>query len=156
MQRHLQRLDSPAEVPVNKNTNWLDSKMAWGWYISLIVGTWLCLSVIMDGGKAWTYVHLIHGVVTFYLLHWNKGSPIEEDQGKWDSLTFWEQLDDGVQGTMTRKFFTVVPVILFLFATHGSDFRTQPLFLNLVMVVVLIVAKIPSMHRVRIFGINRY
>jgi len=28
------------------------------------------------------------------------------------SLTFWEQIDDGVQGTATRKFFTVVPVRL--------------------------------------------
>ena len=150
------KMRSPSEVPTNKNTNWLNYPAAWAWYTSLIVGTWLALSVVMDGGKAWTAVHLIHGLITFYLLHWNKGSPVQEDQGKWDALTFWEQLDDGVQGTITRKFFTVVPVVLFLLATHGSDFRTQPLFLNLVVVIVLIVAKVPSMHRVRILGINRY
>ena len=149
-------LRCPSYVPTNKNTNWLDSSSAWLWYVSLIVATWLALSVVMDGGKAWTYVHLLHGVITFYLLHWNKGSPVQEDQGKWDALTFWEQLDDGIQGTTTRKFFTVVPVVLFLLATHGSDFRTQPLFLNLLVVVVLVIAKMPSMHRVRILGINRY
>ena len=71
------------------------------------------------------------------------------------SLTFWEQIDDGVQGTATRKFFTVVPVVLFLLASHGTDFRRQPLGLNLLVVVVLTVAKMSSMHKVRIFGINR-
>eukprot|EP00210_Caulerpa_lentillifera_P003666 g3500.t1 len=146
----------PADVPTNKNTNWLDSPSAWFWYVSMIVATWLALSVLVEGGFAWTYVHLIHGVVTFYLLHWNKGSPVEDDQGKWDALTFWEQLNDEEQGTMTRKFFTVVPVVLFILATHGSDFKRQPLFLNLLIVVVLVVAKIPSMHKVRIFGINKY
>lgn len=119
----------------------------------------LCLTIAFldsGGGLAWTYVHLIHGVITFYLLHWSKGSPIQDEQGKWDFDTFWEQLDDGQQGTITRKFFTVVPVALFVLATHGSDFGRQPLLLNLVVVVVLVVAKIPLMHRVRIFGINRY
>ena len=71
------------------------------------------------------------------------------------SQTFWEQIDDGVQGTATRKFFTVVPVLLFLLASHGTDFRRQPLGLNLLVVVVLTVAKMSGMHRVRIFGINR-
>lgn len=146
----------PSVVPVNKNTNWLDSPSAWTWYFSLILAMWLALSVVVGAGKAWTYVHLIHGVITFYLLHWNKGSPVQEDQGKWDALTFWEQLGDGVQGTLTRKIFSVVPVVLFLLATHGSDFRTQPLFLNLIVVIVLVVAKMPSMHKVRILGINRY
>lgn len=147
---------TPSEVSINKNTNWLGSSTAWVWYLGLILTAWLALSVATGGGKAWTYVHLFHGLVTFYLLHWNKGSPVAEDQGKWDALTFWEQLDDGVQGTRTRKFFTVVPVVLFVLATHGSDFRTQPLLLNLIVVLVLVVAKMPSMHRVRILGINRY
>lgn len=31
-----------------------------------------------------TYVHVAHGVITYYLLHWTKGSPIQSDQGKWD------------------------------------------------------------------------
>lgn len=70
------------------------------------------------------------------------------------SMTFWEQIDDGVQGTATRKFFTVVPVALFLLASHATDFRRQPLGLNLLVVVVLTIAKMSRMHRVRIFGIN--
>lgn len=54
-------------------------------------------------------MHLLHGAVTYPLLHWNKGSPVQLDQGRYDGLTFWEQLDDGVQHTATRKFFTAVP-----------------------------------------------
>ena len=72
------------------------------------------------------------------------------------SLTFWEQIDQGVQSTTTRKFFTVVPVVLFILATHGSDFRRQPLGINLIVVVVLVISKLASMHKVRVFGINRY
>ena len=105
-------------------------------------------------GYAWTYVHLIHGVLTYYLLHWHKGSPIDMDQGKYDKLTFWEQLDDGVQNTTNRKFFTAVPVVLFLLATHGSDYRKQPLGVNLVVVLVLVIAKFSGMHKVRLFGIG--
>lgn len=105
-------------------------------------------------GFAWTYAHLIHGVVTYYLLHWHKGSPIIADQGKYDKLTFWEQLDDGVQNTNNRKFFTLVPVVLFILATHGSDYRRQPLGLNLAVVLILVIAKFSSMHKVRLFGIG--
>lgn len=61
-----------------------------------------------------------------------------------------------MQFTATRKFLTVVPVALFILASHGSDFRRQPMGVNLVVVVVLVVAKFSSMHKVRIFGINRY
>ena len=108
----------------------------------------------LSAGYAWTYVHLIHGVLTYYLLHWHKGSPIDMDQGKYDKLTFWEQLDDGVQNTTNRKFFTAVPVVLFLLATHGSDYRRQPLGVNLVVVLVLVIAKFSGMHKVRLFGIG--
>lgn len=113
-------------------------------------------SLFVPPGMAWTYVHLAHGVVTYFMLHHNKGSPIHLDQGKYDYLTFWEQLDGGVQHTANRKFFTLVPVVLFLLATYGSDYRKQPLGLNLVVLIVLVVAKLPSLHKVRILGLNRY
>ena len=41
-------------------------------------------------------------------------------------MTFWEQLDDGVQNTSNRKVLTLVPVVLFLLATHGTDYRWKP------------------------------
>ena len=144
------------QVDLNKNTNWLENRASWLFYTLLVVASWLVTSNFVDPGMAWTVVHIAHGVVTYYLFHWIKGSPIEVDQGKYDSLTFWEQIDSEVQGTGTRKFFMLVPVVLFFLASHGSEYDRQPLGINLGVLVVLLVAKLSSMHRVRIFGINKY
>ena len=146
-----------SDVNINKNVNWLNNPGMWTWYISIIVAGWLIFAGLTDdAGLAWTYVHLLHGVITYYLLHWTKGSPCHEEQGKYDSLTFWEQIDNGRYGTRNRKFLTLVPVLLFSLATHGTDFQRQPLGLNLIVVLVLLVAKLPALHKVRIFGINKY
>ena len=64
---------------------------------------WLCL--------AWPKTKTTKKV-TFYLLHWKKGSPVYYDQGKYDHLTFWEQIDGGSQFTDTKKFFTIIPVAM--------------------------------------------
>ena len=117
---------------------------------------WQVFSLFMSPGMAWTYVHLVHGVVTYFMLHHNKGSPVPHDQGRYDYLTFWEQLDGGVQHTRNRKFFTMVPVVLFLLATYGSDYRKQPLGLNLAVLILLVVAKLPGLHKKRFLGINKY
>jgi len=149
------RVTSPRGVDVptvamNKNTNWLDNKASWLFYAILVIVSWLMISNFVDPGMAWTYVHIGHGLITYYLFHWLKGSPIH------DGLTFWEQIDSGVQGTATRKFFMAVPLVLFLLASHSSEFERQPLGVNLVVVVVLLIAKMSSMHKVRIMGINKY
>jgi hypothetical protein len=146
-----------SDVNINKNVNWLNNPGMWTWYISLIVACWLIVAgVLDDGGLAWTFVHLIHGFATYYLLHWTKGSPCHEEQGKYEGQTFWEQIDNGSYATRNRKFLTAVPLVLFALATHGTQLQRQPLGLNLLVVVVLIVAKLPQLHGVRIFGINQY
>ena len=67
--------------------------------LSLIGLGWLCLSAITsDSGLAWTYIHLVHGAASYWLLHWTKGSFSPEDQGRYGSLTLWEQVG-GVGGT---------------------------------------------------------
>lgn len=71
-------------VATNKNTNWLDNQAAWLFYVLLILVSWIVISTWTDPGMAWTYVHIIHGIISYYLFHWTKGSPIGEDQGKWD------------------------------------------------------------------------
>jgi hypothetical protein len=146
-----------SEVNVNKNTNWVNYPSVWTWYLAIIVLAWLGVSALIDdAGLAWTYVHLLHGIITYYLLHWVKGSANHEDQGKYEALTFWEQMDGEVYGTRNRLVFTAVPIALFILATHGTDFRRQPLGLNLVVVAVLTIAKLPLLHKVRFFGINKY
>jgi hypothetical protein len=129
----------------------------WAWYLGALFVTWLgAAAVLDDAGFAWTYVHLIHGILSYYMLHYTKGSVYGEDQGDFNRLTVWEELDNQVYGTRTRKFLTLVPIVLFVAATHGTDFRKQPLGLNLGCVLLLLIAKLPAMHKVRIFGINAW
>lgn len=50
--------------------------------------------------------------VTYHFFHWKKGTPFSDDQGIYNRLTWWEQIDNGKQLTRNRKFLTVVPVVL--------------------------------------------
>lgn len=148
--------EEPKEFCANRNVNWLDCPGSWTFICVLIFLSWLVVSTWVEPGMAWTYVHVLHGALSYYLLHWQKGSPVESDQGEYDTMTFWEQLDDGVQGTGKRKFFMTIPVVLFILASHGCEYQRQPLGLNLVVVAWLTAAKMPAMHNVRIFGIGKY
>nr|ACN33697.1 unknown [Zea mays] len=93
--------------------------------------------------------------ITYHFFHWKKGTPFAaDDQGIYSRLTWWEQIDNGQQLTRNRKFLTVVPVVLYLIASHLTDYKQPMFFLNTIAVFVLVVAKLPNMHKVRIFGIN--
>ena len=59
---------------------WINAPGAWTFIVALIILGWLLASLFVDSGLAWTFVHLGHGVITYYLLHWNKGSPVQMDQ----------------------------------------------------------------------------
>jgi hypothetical protein len=94
----------PSEVDVNKTVNWINSPGVWVWYLSIIAVGWLCLTAVTsDGGLAWTYVHLLHGVASYWLLHWTTGSFSPEDQGRYGSLTLWEQVRGGGTGAARQR-----------------------------------------------------
>lgn len=57
--------------------HWSLRRYATCWRVLMLWGLWL-----RCGCR--TYVHVGHGLITYYLLHWTKGSPIQSDQGKWD------------------------------------------------------------------------
>lgn len=109
-----QHARSPSVVNVNNNTSWISFPGVWTTYVATLLLAWLCLCAVVAPARAWDCVLLVHFVVTFYLFHWHKGSPIAADQGAYDKLTFWEQMDEGVQLTRNKKFFTALPVALFL------------------------------------------
>jgi hypothetical protein len=140
----------------NKNTSWFQYPGIWTTYILIILFSWLAIvsAFQCQPGTAWTVVNLVHFAVTYRFFHWKKGTPFAEDQGDYGKLTWWEQVDDGRQLTRNRKFLTVVPVVLYLIASHTTDYRNPMLFLNTIAVCWLVIAKFPNMHRVRIFGIN--
>ncbi len=68
------------QVTRNKNVEWINAPGAWTFITALIILGWLLACLFVDSGLAWTFVHLGHGVITYYLLHWNKGSPVQMDQ----------------------------------------------------------------------------
>ncbi|KAJ6844966.1 ORM1-like protein 2 isoform X2 [Iris pallida] len=148
--------EEDAMPDMNRNTEWLGYPGVWTSYILLIFFSWIAtLSLFRcTPGMAWTSVNLIHFLVTYHVFHWRKGTPFAEDQGIYNCLTWWEQMDNGKQLTSNRKFLTVVPVVLYLIASHTTDYQHPMLALNTLAVFVLVVAKFPNMHKVRIFGIN--
>ncbi|KAI3843363.1 hypothetical protein MKW98_001742 [Papaver atlanticum] len=141
---------------LNKNTEWFMYPGVWTTYILIVFFAWLMVLSVFgcNPGMAWTIVNLAHFVITYQFFHWKKGTPFAEDQGIYNGLTWWEQIDNGKQLTRNRKFLTCVPVVLYLIASHTTDYQNPMLFLNTLAVFVLVVAKFPNMHKVRIFGIN--
>ncbi|TVU39591.1 hypothetical protein EJB05_13017 [Eragrostis curvula] len=171
-------VEAAPPVDVNKNTEWFMYPGVWTTYILLLFFAWLLVLSVSgcSPGAAWTVVNLAH----FALLHHHrsakfgtkrilpnpdspgrpsspcrtasfrrvqhKGTPFAaDDQGIYNRLTWWEQIDNGQQLTRNRKY---------LMASHLTDYKQPMLFLNTVAVLVLVVAKLPNMHKVRIFGIN--
>lgn len=50
--------------------------------------------------------------VSFLMIHQSKGTPVWADQGAYNDLTFWEQIDGGRPWTPARKVFLIVPILL--------------------------------------------
>ena len=58
-------------------------------------------------------VFLLFFQANFLFLHILKGTPWQIlDQGKARSMTAWEQIDYGQQFTTTRKFITIIPIVM--------------------------------------------
>jgi len=140
----------------NRNVSFIDNKAFWFFYITLIFLLRLFFWVVLPHQQryATTVVHLLHSIISFRLLHWNKGSLVIEDTAEYEELTFWEQIDDGNQFTMTRKLFTVVPILIFLWAEYDTNWEVELLVLNSIALAIILIGKSPYMHRVRILGIN--
>lgn len=94
--------------------------------------------------------------VFFYLFHWIKGSPDNFSQGEFNGLTLWEQIEDGIPWTKTKKLFFLVHTALVFAASYVTDYDFSYLAINAPVYVFLgIIPKIPEMHRVRVFGWNK-
>eukprot|EP00619_Florenciella_sp_RCC1007_P010213 CAMPEP_0205908238 /NCGR_PEP_ID=MMETSP1325-20131115/3072_1 /ASSEMBLY_ACC=CAM_ASM_000708 /TAXON_ID=236786 /ORGANISM="Florenciella sp., Strain RCC1007" /LENGTH=118 /DNA_ID=CAMNT_0053274409 /DNA_START=30 /DNA_END=386 /DNA_ORIENTATION=- len=97
---------------------------------------------------------VIHFVLTFSALHWIKGSPDFYDQGTFNGLTAWEQLDGGEHYTFTKKFLMLVPTVLTLLTLYNAEYSRDALMINIPLWLLLMIAKMPSMHRVRVLRVN--
>ncbi|RWW17835.1 hypothetical protein GW17_00018211 [Ensete ventricosum] len=120
-------------MDMNKNTEWFLYPGVWTIYVLILLLSWLLVFSVFgcSPGIAWTLVNLFHFAVgrldskfssflpswivfqvTYYFFHWKKGTPFAEDQGIYNNLTWWEQMENGKQLTRNRKFLTIVPVVL--------------------------------------------
>lgn len=93
----------------------------------------------------------------FYILHTVKGNPFgDTDGGESRYLTHWEQIDDGEQFTDTKKFLTALPIVLFLLASSYTQYNFLHFVVNIAFMLLAVIPKLPQLHGVRLFGINKY
>ncbi|KAL3933779.1 MAG: hypothetical protein SGARI_003630 [Bacillariaceae sp.] len=83
-----------------------------------------------------------------------KGSLFDE-QGEMSAMTLWEQLEGRSNTVLVKRILTVVPTLLCYAACQFSEYSWRVCFFNVILWSIHIVAKLPTMNGVRIFGINR-
>ena len=75
-------------------------------------------------------------------------------QGEYNAFTLYEQIDAGVPWTTTKKFLMLIPTFLTWMACYAADYKPFYIVINVAIFFILIIAKMPQMHGVRILGIN--
>jgi ORMDL family len=104
---------------------------------------------------SWTVTNTLHLVCTMFAIHWAKGSYLE-DQGELNALTVWEQLELTTESSIhMRRTLLLVPTVLSYVAIWTANFDPAVAVYNLVVWSIAVLAKMPFMNGVRIFGINR-
>merc|ERR1719384_69512 len=141
----------------NLSVNFAEGKAFWLYYLCIVFVCWytLFLFPIFQIWPALTMVNLMHCAVTFYMMHWKRGTPDAFDAGRDEAYTFWEMFEGGNQFTPGRKFFTMVPIALFLMACYECEWRKRYYFFNAMACAMCVVPKMPFMMGVRLFGANQ-
>ena len=127
----------------------------WGWYVTLILLVQVVMTlIIMTPNYTWTCTNVVHTVVTLVYIHWLKGS-LYDDSGEMDALTLWEQLEATPHTRAIRETLMVIPCFLTWLACHASNYGRWACVINGICWVISMLAKLPFMNGVRLFGINR-
>ena len=137
----------------NVNANWVHYKGAWVIHIVLILFLKVFFNFIsvLDNDWKWTLTNLTYNIGSYIMFHQVKGTPFEFNNGAYDNLTMWEQIDNGDQYTPTKKFLMLVPIGLFLISTHYSNYTNLNLFiLNGVSCLCVVIPKLAIAHRLRV------
>ncbi|XP_074892606.1 ORM1-like protein 3 isoform X1 [Buteo buteo] len=148
-----------AHSEVNPNTRVMNSRGIW---LSYVLGIGLLHVVLLSipffsVPVVWTLTNIIHNMSMYIFLHTVKGTPFETpDQGKARLLTHWEQMDYGVQFTASRKFLTIMPIVLYFLTSFYTKYDRIHFIINTISLMSVLIPKLPQFHGVRIFGINKY
>ncbi|KAJ3293370.1 hypothetical protein HDU79_000406 [Rhizoclosmatium sp. JEL0117] len=141
----------------NTNSSWpnLRGSIATNVFVLVFLRMGLGLIPGITVEAAWTITNLLYYSITFIMFHWVLGVPFALNQGEFEDMTLWEQMDKGEPFTPAKKYLTVIPILLFLISTHYSHYDVPTFGINFIALVIVLIPKFPSMHRVRIFGINQ-
>ena len=106
--------DTDAENEGNKNVGWIKSRGMGVFYLLAIAVCYLVVFLAIPEKPALvaSIVNGAHAVITFFALHYQRGSVIWTDSGEFDDLTFWQQLDGGFAWTANKKLLMLFPLIL--------------------------------------------
>ncbi|XP_059079381.1 ORM1-like protein 2 [Tigriopus californicus] len=145
----------------NPNTNYMNGRGFWIFYLLVLGGVHIILLSVpvslFSVAWVWTLTHVGHNAIQFWFLHWMKSHPwITFDQGSNRRLTHWEQIDHGVQYTPTRKFLTILPIMLYILASGYTRYDKIHFAINTLSLASVLIPKLPWFHKVRLFGINKY
>ena len=108
-------------------------------------------------GDAWNVTAVAHGVASWVLMHWIKGSANFYDQNDLSRFTWFEQLAASPSygsSYYSPRFLLLVPLTLTYISCHVSSYDLRTTALQVVILGVLVVSKMDIMHGVRVFGIN--
>jgi len=83
-------------------------------------------------------------------MHYVTGMPADLDNDEFFELSWWEQLDDGVAWTSMKRNLIIFPVVLFLVVSHITEYQSHFLIINLAVLGLVLVPKMPSFYRVRL------
>ena len=122
-------------------------------YLTL-VGLVLIWMTLLTDEYAWTYTNVLHFVVTLIYIHWLKGSLLD-DHGEMSAWTLWEQLEAVPGSRRLREVLFLAPTVLTWGACHFGSYEPKLCAVNVVAWCASMLAKLPFMNGVRLFGINR-
>lgn len=147
----IEELSDQKSLP-NLNANWVNTKGAWIIHVVIIALLKVFYDLIPTVSQelSWTLTNLTYVIGSYIMFHYVTGVPFEFNAGAFDSLTMWEQIDDGDQYTPAKKFLLGVPVGLFLVSTHYSRYDLTMFVINCVACLAVVLPKLPSSHRLRI------
>ena len=123
-------------------------------YATLLAVLQMTSLLVLAPATSWTATNAMHLAVTLIYIHWLKGS-LYDEQGEMNALTVWEQLEATGDTKSVRRLLLAVPTLLTYAACHFAAYDPLLCLFNATLWIVAILAKLPMMNGVRIFGINR-
>ena len=81
--------------------------------------------VSKESKLSWTITNISHTILTFFGMHWVKGSPNHFGQGEFNGMTWFEQLrnnNEGVYNDLVRNGLRCVPTCITYLAVHFGEY----------------------------------